>query len=135
MRRRVLIALVLGVTILGVAWAVVVRLPGVTGELRIVQQPWSGWTREQPQPVSWAEGVLPGKTVVLRDLSGEVPLRVIDAHASAVTLLTPSGVTLDSTIHGTGACLPSLVTVQRGASVTFETCTLDGGVRWTVTYA
>lgn len=103
--------------------------------LRIKEQPWTGWQREQPPSTTREVKVERGGTVVLdRDRSRPISLRLVDLGDGAPRLRSSAGVSIK---RGSGIdlrnCDPHEVTLRQGRSVTFSTCTMDGGTHWTIT--
>jgi len=112
-----------------------------TYRLKIETQPWSGWSRGQPpKETSFVTVASSGQKVVV-PYSGEVKdflFRIDDFSQKQVTL-TVNGVSVNQGDRiGKGYslrdCGRHTLTLSFLETAELHTCTLDGGVSWSITY-
>lgn len=101
--------------------------------LEVTVQDWTGWSREQPEPVRRSVELTEGQSLVVTMLGDEVTITVEDVDDEEVELRTSEALaprTLDGGANHRD--LRSDFTVQRGGSVAFTTPSLDAGTTVTV---
>ena len=102
--------------------------------LQVVEQGWSGWSEEQPEPATTDYQVAAGQRLVLGigSLTATLDVEtvtddVVRIRVDGAAIVSPSGgFDLDG-------CGEHTVRLAEGESVELATCTLDGGTSWTVT--
>jgi len=117
----------------------------IPGTLQIIKSPWTGWNEKQPMDEVTNEIPEKAKNIVLTGLTftENHTLTVLDVnteevHLEADRLLLKQGEAIK--VEGINLMECKNIdfsidfTIQRGEKVELNTCSMDAGVTWTITY-
>ncbi len=101
--------------------------------LEVTVQDWTGWSREQPEPVTRSVELRAGESLDVTMLGDEVTITVEEVDGDEVELVTSEDLAPRLPDGGANHVdLRSEFSVERGGSVAFTTPSLDAGTTVTV---
>jgi hypothetical protein len=103
--------------------------------LKIVHQPWTGWSAEQPTSTDETVSIACGQTYKLKIITGTAKLLVLEAGSQSAKveisgLVRSSGGGYD--LRDDGSARQYLI--KKGESIELSTPTMDAGDTFTITY-
>lgn len=110
--------------------------PTLTVTLTVVEQGWTGWSTEQPEPETSIEEVTEGSEFTRTAMGQDIAFTVLSVTARKLRLRTSTA--LSEREEGGGIDLRTdqdTFTVRAGGSLSITTPTMDAGTTFTLRYA
>lgn len=108
---------------------------GISGTLQIIR---SGWSEKQPSAEVTSQTPEKDKKIILAGMSttDNYTLTIVDSTEEEVHLVVDGLSLQQGEANGINlkGCTPQNFTLKRGEQATLDTCTMDAGIEWTITY-
>lgn len=101
-------------------------------ELEVTVQDWTGWSREQPEPVRSTQTVEESDEFTVDVVGGEVTITVVDIDDDEIELETSDDFAPRTDSGSNHNDLADSFTLRRGGEVAFTTPALDAGTTVTI---
>lgn len=133
-RRSVLLLLPVTVMVAGCG-RVDVAPPSPTVTLTVISAPWTGWSKEQPEPEPSEESVTKGSTFTRDSQGDEITFTVKAVDDDEVTLSTSEPMSPRSEDGGIDLSTDQTkFSVVKGETLKITTPTMDSGTTFEITY-
>jgi hypothetical protein len=111
------------------------KIQDEVGDLHIVESRWTGWSEKQPEDKITSIEPKKGEKVILNDVVGKYDMTILDLSSQSIRL-TVDGLYLSKPgggINLTGCDYQDFI-INRGETVELNTCSMDEGVKWVISY-
>lgn len=113
-------------------------IPTSVRTLTIVESPWTGWSEIQPDDIRWVETINREDYEISLD-GGNYKLKVIEYNDEEIRLSVndlalKQGETLQNTGSDLTGCKYHEFVMRLNEKVELDTCTLDAGINWEISY-